>query len=63
MATSTEWGVQWDSDPQDVEQGQPEQIAQDGGEAYARRVVKQYRSDGARLVQREVRRGPWEASS
>jgi hypothetical protein len=58
----TEWGVQWPDDAT-IEQAEPHQLAQDGGEAYARRVAKQYHADGAQLVQREVRAGAWQASS
>ena len=58
--THIEWGVQWHGDPE-IEQGEPHEIAEDGGEAYARRVAEQYRYE-TRLVQREVRRGPWTAA-
>jgi hypothetical protein len=57
----TEWGVQWPGDPT-IEQGEPWQLEEDGGEAYARRVAKQYRADGAQVVQREVHASAWRVS-
>lgn len=56
-----EWGVQWPGDDE-IEQGSPAQLREDGGEAYARRVAKHYHASGARLVQSEVRRGVWTAA-
>lgn len=60
-AVRVEYGVQWPG-AAEVEQDEPRALALDGGKAYAERVARRYRADGATVARREVRYGAWTAA-
>jgi hypothetical protein len=53
----TEWGVEWTDATAPAER-----YEECPDEAYARRVAKQYRALGAKVVRREVVRKAWAAA-
>lgn len=57
--TSTEWAVRWPDAPPREQIERSRHPYDDGGEIYAREVFARYRSDGAELVSRTVRRSAW----